>query len=69
MPEIDVKDLKVSIGTALTVGAIILSTAVSGLSVYFGLKSEIADLKNREAALERNIQELTVTLKLKGVIQ
>lgn len=83
MPEVDVTELKLGIRTAIAILLVVLSTAASGLAVYYGLKSEITGLKtqvtelkdqNKELvgqakALDRNVQELTVTLKVKGVIQ
>jgi cell division protein FtsB len=83
MPEVDVTELKLNIRVAIAILFVVLSTAASGLAVYYGLKTEItglkaqvADLKeqNKELVgqaktLDRNVQELTVTLKVKGVIQ
>jgi uncharacterized protein HemX len=83
MPEVDVTELKLGIRTGIAILVVVLSAAASGLGVYYGLKSEITglktqvaelkdqnkDLANQAKSLDRNVQELTVTLKVKGVIQ
>lgn len=83
MPDIDVTELKLGIRTAVAILVIVLSAAASGLAVFYGLKAEIAgltsqvqelkvlnkDLAGQTKSLDRNVQELTVTLKVKGVLQ
>lgn len=75
MPTRKAEDLTVSIRTVVAVMIMIASTVLTGAGVYYGLQSKLETLTEKVAALEqqnaaqsRALLELTVTLKVKGVV-
>lgn len=72
-------DLTFDLKTVLVIVSIVLSAAGTAWAIrdgaktqaaeLAGLKAEVAALKGKTESQERNILELTVTLKVKGVIQ
>ena len=70
--EFDVKTVLVIVSVVLSAAGTawaIRDTVKAQTAEIAGLKGEVAALKTKTESQERNILELTVTLKVKGVIQ
>ena len=78
MPDqpVEVTSLRLSVGQVVAVVSVIVTVLLSGAATYYGITAhlsamdgQIRALTDDNKALQRQVLELTVTLRTKGVIQ
>jgi hypothetical protein len=68
----DEPGVRLDLKTIIAVGTLVVSLAsIGGVLAYRvnALEKVVADLSQQVHAMERAVQELTITLKVKGVVQ
>jgi uncharacterized protein HemX len=75
-PRVDVAELTLSVRTMVAIAFVIITTMMTGAGVYYGLQSKLSTLTDKVTALEvqnaaqsRALLELTIPLKVKGVVE